>query len=526
MLLIAIANIANLLLTRAAARQREIAIRAAIGAGRARIIRQLVTEAVVLGLVAGAVAVPLSWIGLKLIDRGIPPEDPAPYWMHWSLDTSTLLYTGAVAIGAGVLFGLAPALQVLRGDVFGSLKDRGRGDSGGKSRVRSALVVLEVALSFVLLVGAALFSRSFSQLQHTQVGFNTAPILTMRLYFPGKQYDSARARVQRVHDLVTRVEQVPGVEAATISGLLPLDGGPTRARVRSRGARSSPVRSPDIDWTGVAGHWFESMGNTISSGRNFVEGEVRDSAPVAVINHAMAKQLWPGGNALGGRFQMVNDFVPQPWVTVIGIAADVQVESVDNVGPLRPMAYLPIQFSVSRGTVMLVRARSDPRSIAGAVRMAVRASDPTIPVYRVQTMDKVRELSYWENALFGWMFGIFGIIALFLAAIGVYGVISYGVSQRTHEIGIRVALGAQRRDVIRLVVRHGMMLVGIGIFLGLLGAFGITRVIASFLVGISATDPVSFVSVALFLALVALVASFIPARRATAVDPIIAMRAD
>lgn len=524
-LLIACANLANLLLTRAAGRQREIAVRSAIGAGRGRIIRQLITEAVVLGAIAGVVAVPLSWFGLKLIDRGIPPEDPVPYWMVWSLDRSTLIYTGVIAIAAGVLFGLAPALQALRGDVFASLKDRGRGATVTKSRLRGALVVLEVALALVLLVGAMLFTRSFASLQGRQAGFDTAPLLTARFFLPGKQYDSSVARVQRVHDMVRRVEQIPGVDAATISPLLPFEGAPKDGNVIVDGAPVEKGKEPAFQWAGVAGRWFDAIGNTVSSGRTFTSAEADDSAPAAVINQTMARQLWPKGNALGSRFKAVSDD-PQPWLTVIGVVPDIQVNSLDNTDPIGPMAYLPYQFTADRSNVLIVRVHGAPIGFASAVRSAVRAADPTIPMYAIETMDKVRQLSYWQYGLFGWMFGIFGMIALFLAAIGVYGVISYGVSQRTHEIGVRVALGAQRGDVMRLVVVQGMTLAGIGIAVGILGAFGVTRVVSSFLYGVSATDPVSFVGVALFLALVALVASLLPARRATAVDPIVALRAE
>jgi predicted permease len=326
-----------------------------------------------------------------------------------------------------------------------------------------------------------------------------------------------------VHDILKRVEALPGVEAATISPLLPLAGGANGGQVVVDGQVVERGKEPRLEWTGVAGRWFATIGNTITNGRTFTASEVDDSAPVAVINQTMAKQLWPNGNAVGGRFHLVGT-PQQPSLTVIGIASDIQVDGLDNTDPLRPMAYLPYQFSAPRGNVLIARVHGKPIGFASAIRAAIRASDPTVPVFQIETMDKVRELSYWQYGLFGWMFGIFGAIALFLAAIGVYGVISYGVSQRTHEIGVRVALGAQRRDVMGLVVRQGMMLAGIGIFVGLLGAVGVTRVVASFLFDVSATDPVSFIGVALFLAAVALVASLLPARRATAVDPIVALR--
>ena len=393
------------------------------------------------------------------------------------------------------------------------------------NRLRSTLVVAEVALSLVLLVGASLFVRSFMALQAKPVGFDTAPIMTMRFYLPGVRYDSTIAKAQAVEDIVRRVEALPGVEAATISNMIPINGGGSGGGVIVEGKDVEKGKEPFFSWTGVSGRWPETFGVKILSGRTLSASELRDSARVAVVDQTFANKFWPAGNAVGQRFRLAGD-TSRAWFTVMGVASVIRTTSLDNTGPARPFAILPYRFLPARNHGLMVRVRGAPSSITGAVRAAIRAADPAIPVFDVQTMEKVRALSFWDIKLFGQMFAVFGVIALFLAAIGVYGVISYGVSQRTREIGVRVALGAQSGDVLGLVVRQGMLLAGFGIAAGLAGSFGVTRVVKSLLIGVSPTDPVSFVGVAVFLASVAWIASVIPARRATRVDPIIALRAE
>jgi len=526
-LLIAVANVANLMLTRAASRQRELAIRAAIGAGRLRIVRQLLTEAVIVALAAGVIAIPLTWEGLRLITSAFPAENPRPYYMHWSVDAPTLVYTAVISLITGALFGLAPALQASPGRLTEALKEGARGASGGARhhRLRNTLVVVEVALSLVLLVGASLFVRTFVGLQRVTVGFDPDKILTMRFYLPGMRYDSSRAEQQTVEDIVRRVEALPGVTAATISNTIPLGGGGSGAAVIVDGRTVEKGKEPFLFWTGVAGHWLETFGTKLESGRGFSDAEIRDSMRVAVVDHTMALKFWPQGDAVGQRFRLTTDSATQ-WFTVIGVARDIRIRQIDNNGPPRPSAFMPYHFLPVRNNGLMVRVQgSTPAtSLTNTVRGAIRGADATLPVFSVQTMEKVRALSFWEYGLFGAMFAVFGLIALLLAAIGVYGVISYGVAQRTREIGVRVALGAQRRDILGLVVKHGIALASIGIAAGLLGAFGVTRVVESLLIGVSPTDPLSFVGVALFLCFIALLASVIPARRATAVDPIVALR--
>jgi predicted permease len=527
-LLIACANVANLMLTRAAGRQKEIAVRAAIGAGRGRIIRQLLTESLMLAITAGAVALPLTWIGLKLIDRGIPPEDPLPWFYHWSLDGPTLLYTLGVAALTSIAFGLIPALSVSRGRLYDALRDSGgRGTFGSakRNKMRSALVISEIALALILLVGASLFTRTFFGLQQKKLGFDTSKVLTMRFFMPGQRYDSAAAIGARVQDIVQRIEGLPNVEFATASNSIPLGSCCAGSRIIIDGQRVEKGREPRINWTGVSGHWLGTFGVPLVAGREFNDVEVGSRAPVAVVDQQMVAQFWPKTNPIGQRFRLANDTTVS--YEIIGVATTMRLAGLDNTGTLAPVAYLPFRFLTSRNTALMVRVRNgNPTGITTAVRNAIREADPTMPVFDVQTMDKVKYLSFWQYKLFSEMFGTFGAIALLLAGIGVYGVISYGVSQRTQEFGVRVALGAQGRHVFSIVLREASWLAGIGVALGIAGAFGVTRVIASILIGVSPTDPLSFGSVAVFLTAVALVASYIPARRATRVDPLVALRAE
>ncbi|MGQ0537312.1 MAG: ABC transporter permease [Gemmatimonadaceae bacterium] len=526
-LLVACANVANLMLARGSARQREIAIRAALGAGRGAIVRHLLVESLVLALIGGLLAIPLIYLGLNLLDAAMPPEDPVPYFIDWRLDHRTLLYTVGISLVTGVIFGLTPALQSTNGKLHGALKEGGRGSGSGvrRNRLRAGLVIAEVALSLVLLVGASLFVRSFMSMKSENVGFATDPLLTMRLYLPGTAYDSTSAKVQRVDDVLRRVEALPGVRAAAVSNLIPMDGGGNFSSVEIDGQRSERGEERTLFWAGVTGHWLQTLDVRLLAGRSFTEVEARDSTPVAVVTQDFARRFWPGGDALGRRFRVVGD-TAAPYFTIIGVIADFRYADLDDRSAPIGAAYVPYPYMFARNNGLIVRTAGNPVSLTNAVREQVRASDPKIPLFNSMSMNDVRRLSYWQYGLFGWMFGIFGGVALLLAAIGVYGVISFSVSQRTQEIGVRVALGAQRRDVLRMIVRHGLTLAAAGIALGALAAFGVTRVVRSLLVNVTPTDPVSFLWVSVFLTAVVALASYFPARRATGVDPIVALRAE
>lgn len=524
-LLIACANVANLMLTRAAARQREIAVRAAIGAGRGRLVRQLLTESFMIAAVSGLIAIPLTWLGLKLIDRGIPPENPLPWYFQWGVDTTTLIYTFAIAVITSVIFGLVPALQVSRGRLYDALREgggRGAFGSAKKNRMRSALVIAEVALSLVLLVGASLFARTFFGLQRASVGYDTSKIMSLRFYLPGQRYDSTSTMRAKVEDVIQRVKALPNVETVTASNSLPLGSCCNGANVMIEG-QPRDENPPFITWTGVSGHWYETLGVGLLAGRTFTDLEISGRSGVAIINERMAKRFWPNTAALGQRFRMLHDSTTS--FEVVGVAPDVRMNGLSDTGELEPFAIVPYQYNAARNNGLMIRIRDgNPAAIIPAVRKAIRDADPSLPVFEVSTMDKVRTLSFWQYKLFSQMFGAFGMIALMLAAIGVYGVISYGVSQRTQEIGVRVALGARGGDVFGMVLREAAWLAGIGIAIGIVGAFAVTRVIAGLLIGVSPTDPLSFGSVAAFLTLIAMVASYVPARRAMRVDPLVALR--
>jgi predicted permease len=526
-LLIATANVANLTLARASSRQREIAIRSALGAGRGRIMRQLVNEAVLLALAAGALSIPLARLGLSLVDRGMPAGDEIPYYIHWSIDQRVVLYTVGVSILVGIAFGLLPAFQATTGDLQAALREGGRGSSGGakRNRTRAALVVAEVSLALVLLVGASLFVRSFASMERELVGIDTSRITTLRFFLQGAAYDSSAARQQRIQEIIQRVEALPGVEAAAASNLIPLDGGGRWSRVEAEGRAYREQDAPLMWWSGVTAHWAKTLGLSVVEGRDLAEAEAAGTAPVAVIDQSLATALWPNERPLGRRFRAAGDST-LPWFTVVGVVRHFRQGQLSDRDEDPASVYVPMHFMVPRTTGLMVRTTGNPATLHAPVRAAIRDADPVLPVFSVMTMDEVRRLGFWEYGLFGWMFGVFGAVALVLAAIGVYGVIAYNVAQRTQEFGVRLALGAQRRDVLRMVVRHGLILAGTGIGIGIAGALGVTRVVASLLVNVTPTDPVSFIGVSLFLAVVALLASVLPARKATGVDPIIALRAE
>ncbi len=524
-LLIACSNVANLLLARATVRQREVAVRAAFGAGRLRLLRQLLTESVLIGLAGGALGVVFAIWGIRWIELSIPAENQPPYWVEFTIDGPVLLFTLGLAVLTGLLFGLAPALQALKTDLHETLKEGGRGAGGSlrRNRLRSGLVIVQVAFSLMLLISASLFVRSFLKLQKADGGFDGSHIMTMRFYMPQGRYEKDEDMTRRVEDVVRRVEAVPGVEAASASNNIPLSGGGGGGRLLIDGKDFPRGEEPNTFYAGVTPHFFQTVAVPLAAGRSFTDQEGFAVSKVAVVNQTFVKKMFGGGDPVGRRFRLPDE-EDTDWITVIGVTPDIKNEDIDNDDEPTPSAYVSYAYEPSRNTGLTIRTRGNPLEVVAGVRKAIRDSDPGIPVFDVYTMEQVRQLGFWEFRFFGGMFSVFGAIALFLAAIGLYGVLSYSVTQRVREIGVRVALGAQNGDVVGLVLRQGMVLAAIGIGFGLLFSFGATRVVATMLYNTSPTDPLSFAGISAVLAAIAALASYLPARRALEVDPLEALR--
>jgi predicted permease len=446
--------------------------------------------------------------------------------MHFSVDGAVLVYIAVIAVLTGILFGLAPALQAGQNELNATLKEGGRGAGGSvaRNRLRSSLVVAEVALALVLLILASLFTRSFLALQNSDGGLRTAHLMTLRVFLTGDAYKEETAKVQRVEDVVRRLEALPGIEAVGVSNNIPLSGGGNGDLILLEGRAANRGEEPEIFYAGVTAHFFRALDVPLLAGRGFTEREGYERCGLAVVNQTFVKRHFPGADPLGKRFQLKNG-QPGEWLTIIGVVRDYTNDDVNQ--PIDASAYLPYPYHAAASNGLTVRtAGAAPAQAMTAIREALRAADPNAPIYNVYTLEDLRQQGYWEYRLFGGMFSVFGAIALFLAAIGVYGVLSYSVSQRVREIGVRVALGARRADVLRLIVGQGVRLALVGVTAGLVLAFAATRVIASILFGVTATDPVSFGGIALLLTAVAAVASWAPASRAMAVDPLDALRSE
>ncbi|MFN7978529.1 MAG: ABC transporter permease [Vicinamibacterales bacterium] len=545
-LLIACANVANLLLARATTRAREMSVRAAIGAGRARVVRQLLTESVLLGLASAPLGVALAWVGILALRAGVPVND-VPYLIDFQLDPATVAYTIAISAATGLVFGLAPAIHASKGDLLTGLREGGRtGEGGARNRARNALVMAEVAVALVLLVGAALFVRSFLNLQRADTGFDTAPVTTARFYMPGDAYTAVDAKTRRVNDVLRRLQGMPGVRAAAASNLIPLDGGGDIGTIEVAARTYEPGKEPRLFYAGVTAQYFDVLGIPTLRGRAFTAQEAETRSAVAVINVSMARRFFgpadepalprladdklAGAAALGaidpvGRRFRLRELPDAPWFTVIGVVPDVMIERL-GYGEVTPAAFVPYPYQETPNTGVMVRADGDPSALTARIREAIRGADPTMPMFAASSMDEIRRQGFWQFALFGQMFGTFGALALVLAVVGVYGVLSYSVSQRTQEFGVRMALGAEPADVRRMMIGQGVRLAAWGIAFGVVGAAVATRLISSLLYNVTASDPASFVAVVSLMLGVAAAAAYLPARRATRVDPMTALRAD
>jgi putative ABC transport system permease protein len=520
-LLIACVNVANLLLVRAAERQKEIAIRLALGAGRWRIIRQLLSESVLLSLLSGLTGVLLGVWMMEGLLRIAP--DGVPRLNQTRLDPTVLLFALGISLLTGLLFGLLPAWQCARHNLHPTLKEGGRSIAGvGRERMRKVLLVAEVGLSLVLLVGAGLMLRTVYELTQVDPGFEAENLLTMQFNLPRTAYDGPHQQ-GFYSECLTRIEALPGVRAAALTLSLPIDGSNWNS-VFIAADKPVPPRAqlPSSAFTPVSANYFKTMGTRLLKGRVFTESDTADKPMVAVINETLARRLWPGEDPLGKRLKQGWPEDKSPWREVVGVVADVKLNGVNQNTPLQ--TYLPLAQEPSAFLALVVRTSSNPLNMAAPVEQTVHTIDKDLPVFAVRSMDQLMGSAIAQQRLTLVLLSGFALLALLLAAVGIYGVISYSVSQRTHEIGIRMALGAQPPDVLKLIVGQGMRLALIGVLIGLGTAFALTRLMTNLLYGVSATDPLTFVLIAVLLAVVALLACYLPARRATKVDPLVALR--
>ena len=524
-LLIACANVANLMLARASGRQKEIALRAALGASRWRIIRQLLTESSIVALLGGALGILVALWGIDAL-RVANPGDAAkfaPGWNQLGINLTVLIFTVVLSLLSGLLFGLAPALQVSKPDLNSTLKDSNRQSSGRSHWLRSSLVVLEVALSLVLLVGAGLFFRSFMTLFKTDPGFNPDNLLTVNLILSTEnaKYKEQPQRVAFYNDLIQRVKTKPGVQSAAVVNHLPLGGSNTSVTFMIEGAPKAKLGDNIGRYRVVTPDYFTTMQIPILEGRAFTEQDKAGAARVVIINETLARKYWPGQDAIGKRLRVDDPQKDTPWLEVVGVSKDVRHDLLEEV---TPDYYIPFAQDAWSAMVLVARTTVDPASLAGSIRQEVWAIDKDQPVFDVRTMQEVRSVSVGLQKFNSTMIGIFAVVALLLATVGIYGVMAFAVTQRTQEIGIRMALGARAPDVLKLVVVNGMRLAVIGLAIGLVASWGLTRFISTLLYGVKPTDPLTFSLVSLCLLAAAFLACYLPARRATKVDPLVALR--
>jgi len=524
-LLIACANVANLLLARATARQKEIAIRIALGATRSRLIRQLLTESLLLALLGGAFGMLVAFWGNDYVISTIP-EYQAEFiveYFNYGFKPDVFLFAACAVVVTAVLFGLAPALKASNPDVNAYLKEGGAAGLGkGRYRLLAALVVSEVSLALVLLVGAGLMIRSFQQLQEVDPGFDTDHLLISPINLPQATYKDNATSLDFYKRLLERIEALPGVEKAGPATIIPFTNSNNNNAIHVEGYPPLPPGQYYLSETRVTtSEYFRTLGIPLLTGRFFDRTDWDSTVRVALVNEAFKKKYWPDGDALGKRFKFGTHASDNNWITVIGVGGDVYRRLEQKP---YPKLYRYLVQEPSRGMNLVLRTSVDPGTVAPSLRDAVASLDANLPLDRVTTMDQLMEDSVWDDKMMVSLFSIFAVVALILATVGVYGVINYTVAQRTHEFGIRMALGAQPSNVRHLVTLQGLRMAGIGVAIGLACAFGLTRLMVSMLYEIEPSDPLTYGVVGASLAAVVLIASYIPAQRATKVDPMIALR--
>jgi predicted permease len=529
-LLIACANVAGLLLVRASARRREIAIRQALGAGRGRLVRQLLTESLLLAAAGGTLGVAVAQEALDALVRLSPTRFPRV--LEIGIDPRVLGFALAVSLLTGILFGLAPALHASGADLQEQLKEGGRGDSGTArgGRLRSALVVGEVALSLVLLVAAGLLVRTLWRLQHVNPGFESHGLATASVWLPQPnlietgRYFEHESRVALFRRILTRAQEVPGVEAAVAATRVPFGGARSTAsfRIEGRDAEHGGIASADL--VSVSPGYFSAMKVPLLRGRLFTDQDDERSRPVAIVSESLVRSAFPGEDPLGRRVQLPGRNGPGPWVSIVGVVRDVKMEALD--AGERPALYRPLWQVSSMSVTFVLRGLRRAAELASQIESAVRGIDSELPVYAVRSMDEAMASTVSQRRFAMLLLALFAAAALALSAIGIYGVVSYTVARRTREIGIRMALGARPGDALAMVLGQGLRLILAGVALGLAGSLALTRTLATLLYGVSPRDPVTLGGIAALLVAVALAASYLPARRASVISPTEALRSE
>ena len=529
-LLIACANVANLLLARSAQRSREIGVRVSLGASRWRIVRQLLVESLILALIAGALGFVLSVFGVRLFDT-ITADVGKPYWMKFTMDRTVVAFLAVVCVATGIVFGLAPALHVSKTDVNEVLKEAGGRTGGGGMRARrwtSALIIVEVVLTLVLLAGAGFMMRSFTALYRMDLGFETSRLLTMNLYLPLTKYPQQEPRTALFRRIEDRLRGVSAIQGGALTSNAPLFGGFVRQLELDGRPIAAGDHPPEVTMVSVSAGYFSTLGLRVIRGRGFNDIDGTPGHESALVNQRFAAMHFPGEDPIGRHIRLLDNAPgPQPSppvaASIVGIVPTVRQRNFQEPDP-DPVVYLPYRADPQRFMFLVVRTQADPGTLTPLIREEMRAIEPDVPLFRIQTMDQLLALQRWPFRVFGTMFAIFAAIALVLSAIGLYAVTAYSVTQRTSEIGVRMALGARPPQLMWLLLRRGLMQLAVGLPIGIAGAFGVGRLLQILLVQTSARDPLTIGSIAALMTTVSVAACLWPAHRATQLDPLKALR--